>query len=61
MAHFAWSIAVKRLASRIDIFTNEDICFAIAELTSVKDADFHHISHLLSRKYKKPASEETGQ
>jgi hypothetical protein len=35
MAHLARSIAVKRLASRIDIFTNEDICFAIAELATV--------------------------
>jgi hypothetical protein len=34
--------------------------FAITELTSVKDADFHHFAHLLSSKQKKPASEETG-
>jgi hypothetical protein len=34
--------------------------FAIAKLALVKDADFHHFAHLLSRKQKKPASEETG-
>jgi hypothetical protein len=34
--------------------------FTIAELTAVKDANFHHFAHLFSRKQKKPASEETG-
>jgi hypothetical protein len=60
MAHLAWSIAVKRLASRINIFAKEYVCFAIAELATVKDVDFHHFAHLLSWKQKKPASEETG-
>ena len=58
MAHLARAIAIKRLASRIDIFTTEDICFAIAELTAVKDADFDHVYHLLSWNQKKPASVE---
>jgi hypothetical protein len=31
----------------------------IAELALVKDTDFHHFVHLLSRKQKKPASEKT--
>jgi hypothetical protein len=61
MAHLARPIVVKRLTSNINIFIDEDICFAIAELTLVKDADFHHFAHLLSRKQKKPASEETGK
>jgi hypothetical protein len=61
MAHLARPKAIKRLASRIDIFTNEDICFTITELATVKDTDFDHGYHLLSWESKRPASEETGQ
>jgi hypothetical protein len=35
MAHLARSIAVKHFASGIDIFTIEDVCLSIAELTTV--------------------------
>jgi hypothetical protein len=54
MAHFAWSIAVKRLASCINIFTNENVCLTIAELTTIKNTDFHHFAHLLSWNQKSP-------
>jgi hypothetical protein len=54
MAHLARLIAIKRLASRIDIFTNEDICFTIAELTAVKNTDFDHGKHLLRWNQKSP-------
>jgi len=47
-------MAVICLVSRINIFTNEDICLAIAELALVKDADFHHSTHLLSWNLKNP-------
>jgi hypothetical protein len=36
------SITVKRIASRINIFADAYIYFAIAELATVKDADFDH-------------------
>jgi hypothetical protein len=48
MTHLARSIAVKRFTAHINIFTDEDICLAIAELAAVKYADFHHFAHLLS-------------
>jgi hypothetical protein len=51
------SIAVKRLTSCINIFTDEDICFTITEFAMVKDADFDHGYHLLSRKQKTASSE----
>jgi hypothetical protein len=54
MAHLAWSIAVKHLAMRIDIFAFKYICLTIAELTAVKDADFDHVYHLLSWNQKSP-------
>jgi hypothetical protein len=60
MAHFARSIAVKRLASRINIFSKEYVYFAKADLALVMDADFDHEYHLLSKNQKKPASEVTG-
>ena len=44
-----------------DHFAIEDICFTIAELAAVKDADFDRGYHFLSWESKKPASEETGQ
>jgi hypothetical protein len=43
-----------------DHFAIEDICFAITNLTAVKDTDLYHGYHLLSGESKKPASEETG-
>jgi hypothetical protein len=36
------------LAVSINIFIDEEIYFAIAELAPVKDADFNHGTHLLS-------------
>ena len=48
------SIAVKRLTSCINIFTDEDICFTITEFAMVKNAYFHHFSHLLSWNQKNP-------
>jgi hypothetical protein len=54
------SIAVKRLASRIDIFTDEDVCFAVAELTTIKDKRFDHVPDLLFRKHKKARHRRDG-
>jgi len=48
MAHFARLIAVKRLASRINIFAKEYVCFTVTELAAVKDTDFDHFYHFLS-------------
>jgi hypothetical protein len=48
MAHLARLVAVKSIAIGIYIFADEDICLAIAELTTVKYADFDHSYHLLS-------------
>jgi hypothetical protein len=54
MADLAGFIAVKRLASRINIFANENVSFAIAELATIKNADFDHGYHLLSWNQKSP-------
>jgi hypothetical protein len=54
MTHLARSIAVKHFATRINIFAKEEICLTITKLAAVKDADFHHFSHLLSWNQKSP-------
>ncbi len=54
MTYLTLSIAVKHIASRINILTIEDICLAVAELATVKNADFDHGYHLLSWNQKSP-------
>jgi hypothetical protein len=47
-------VTIKHIASRINIFAKEYVCFTITELAAVKDADFDHGSHLLSWNQKNP-------
>jgi len=54
VTNLTWPIAVKHIASCIDIFALEDIYLTIAELTTVKNTDLDHVSHLLSWNQKSP-------